>query len=89
MFEGIVVMLFLLCECAHSPEGKSVVEDKLSEVAASLLAAYDGGEIVGALEEGPAGWQKWVKSFGKSLKRKVRSKWMILLFLFHLRATEL
>ncbi|KAJ0076643.1 hypothetical protein Patl1_35589 [Pistacia atlantica] len=59
-----------------SPEGKSVVEDKLSEVAASLLAAYDGGELVGALEEGPAGWQKWVKNFGKSLKRKGKSLFM-------------
>ncbi|XP_044509706.1 glutamate--tRNA ligase, chloroplastic/mitochondrial [Mangifera indica] len=59
-----------------SPEGKPVVEDNLSEVAANLLAAYDGGEIIGALEEGPAGWQKWVKSFGKSLKRKGKSLFM-------------
>ncbi|RVW48257.1 Glutamate--tRNA ligase, chloroplastic/mitochondrial [Vitis vinifera] len=35
-----------------------------------LLATYDSGELLQALEEGPAGWQKWVKSFGKSLKRK-------------------
>ncbi|XP_010270569.1 PREDICTED: glutamate--tRNA ligase, chloroplastic/mitochondrial [Nelumbo nucifera] len=53
-----------------SEEGKSVLEDKLSEVAASLLAAYDNGEFLCAIEEGHAGWQKWVKSFGKSLKRK-------------------
>lgn len=55
----------------YSPEGKPVLEDKLSEVAANLLAAYDSGEFSSALEEGNAGWQKWVKSFGKSLKRKV------------------
>lgn len=54
-----------------SPEGKPVLEDKLSEVGASLVAAYDSGELIAALEEGKAGWQKWVKSFGKSLKRKV------------------
>ena len=54
-----------------SSEAKPVLEEKLSEFAASLIAAYDNGEILSALEEGHAGWQKWVKSFGKSLKRKV------------------
>lgn len=47
------------------------MEDKLHEVAASLIAAYDSGEIPSALAEGQGGWQKWVKAFGKSLKRKV------------------
>ncbi|KAF8405600.1 hypothetical protein HHK36_010507 [Tetracentron sinense] len=59
-----------------SSEGKPVVEDKLSEVAASLVAAYDSGDLHGALEEGHAGWQKWVKNFGKSLKRKGKSLFM-------------
>ncbi|KAK6118702.1 hypothetical protein DH2020_047559 [Rehmannia glutinosa] len=58
------------------PESKPVLEDKLSEVAASLLIAYDRGEFNSALEEGNAGWQKWVKSFGKSLKRKGKSLFM-------------
>ncbi|KAK4491501.1 hypothetical protein RD792_002251 [Penstemon davidsonii] len=35
-----------------SPEGKVVLEDKLSEVATSLVAAYDSGELSSALEEG-------------------------------------
>lgn len=56
-----------------SLEAKPVLEDKLSEFAASFIAAYDSGELLAALEEGHAGWQKWVKSFGKSLKRKVAS----------------
>lgn len=60
----------LLFDC--SPEGKAILEDKLLEVAASLLAAYDSGEFISALEEGHTGWHKWVKSFGKALKRKVR-----------------
>lgn len=55
----------------YSAECKHVVQDKLSEVAASLISAYEGGEIHEALEEGQAGWQKWVKNFGKLLKRKV------------------
>lgn len=54
-----------------SPEGKVILDDKLSEVASCLIAAYDSGEFISALEEGLSGWQKWVKSFGKSLKRKV------------------
>ncbi|KAG8502068.1 hypothetical protein CXB51_002073 [Gossypium anomalum] len=59
-----------------SPECRPIVEDKLSEVSAHLLAAYDSGELFGALEEGPAGWQKWVKGFGKTLKRKGKSLFM-------------
>ncbi|KAH6778689.1 glutamate tRNA synthetase [Perilla frutescens var. frutescens] len=59
-----------------SPEGKSVLEDKLSDVAGSLLAAYDSGELINALDEGSAGWQKWVKNFGKLLKRKGKSLFM-------------
>ncbi|KAG8383320.1 hypothetical protein BUALT_Bualt04G0000200 [Buddleja alternifolia] len=59
-----------------SPECKPVLEDKLSEVAASLIAAYDGGDLCSALEEGHTGLQKWVKSFGKSLKRKGKSLFM-------------
>ncbi|KAL2455145.1 Glutamate--tRNA ligase [Forsythia ovata] len=59
-----------------SPEGKPVLEDQLSEVVSNLLAAYDSGELNCALEEGHTGWQKWVKSFGKSLKRKGKSLFM-------------
>ncbi|KAB1209870.1 Glutamate--tRNA ligase, chloroplastic/mitochondrial [Morella rubra] len=59
-----------------SPEVKPVLEDELSEFSAKLLAAYDSGELLGALEEGPAGWQKWVKNFGKLHKRKGKSLFM-------------
>uniref|UniRef100_A0A2P2IPN2 Glutamate--tRNA ligase, chloroplastic/mitochondrial n=1 Tax=Rhizophora mucronata TaxID=61149 RepID=A0A2P2IPN2_RHIMU len=59
-----------------SPEAKTVVEDKLSEVASGLLAAYDSGELLEALEGGLSGWQKWAKSFGKSLNRKGKSLFM-------------
>ena len=62
----------LLCPI-YSPEGKPVLQDGLAEVAASLLATYDTGELLGALEGGHTGWQTWVKSFGKSMKRKVSS----------------
>ncbi|GAB4852995.1 hypothetical protein Ancab_017184 [Ancistrocladus abbreviatus] len=59
-----------------SAEAKSILEDGLSEVAARLLAAYENGEFSNALEEGHIGWQKWVKGFGKSLKRKGKSLFM-------------
>lgn len=59
-----------------SPEGQPVLQDGLPEVASSLLAAYDSGELLGALEEGHAGWKTWVKSFGKSMKRKGKSLFM-------------
>ncbi|CAH2043582.1 unnamed protein product [Thlaspi arvense] len=74
------VLLNLLSYPLHatlaSPEAKPAVEDKLHEVAASLVAAYDSGEIPKALAEGQGGWQKWVKAFGKSLKRKGKSLFM-------------
>jgi glutamyl-tRNA synthetase len=54
-----------------SEEAKPVVQDKISEVALSLISAYDSGELTQALAEGRDGWQKWVKGFGKCIKRKV------------------
>ncbi|CAN1142173.1 Glutamate--tRNA ligase, chloroplastic/mitochondrial [Linum perenne] len=74
------VMLNLLSyplqETLMSPEGKPVIEDKLSEVSLSLLSAYDSGELGTALEGGHSGWKKWVKDFGKSTKRKGKSLFM-------------
>ncbi|XP_010461351.1 PREDICTED: glutamate--tRNA ligase, chloroplastic/mitochondrial [Camelina sativa] len=74
------VLLNLLSYPLHatlaSPEAKPAVEDKLHEVAASLIAAYDSGEIPSALAEGQGAWQKWVKAFGKSLKRKGKALFM-------------
>ncbi|MED6110105.1 Glutamate--tRNA ligase, chloroplastic/mitochondrial [Stylosanthes scabra] len=60
----------------QSHEAESVIQDNLSEFFVSLLAAYDNGELVAALEEGHDGWKKWVKGFGKSLKRKGKSLFM-------------
>ncbi|KAI4366984.1 hypothetical protein MLD38_022774 [Melastoma candidum] len=70
------LLAYPLQDSLSSSEGRAVVEDKLTEVSASLLSAYDSGDLILALEEGPSGWQKWVKSFGKSLKRKGKSLFM-------------
>ncbi|KAL9231760.1 hypothetical protein vseg_006946 [Gypsophila vaccaria] len=70
------LLAYPLHETLSSSEAKPVLEDGLSDVAASLVAAYDNGELMAALEEGPAGWQKWVKAFGKSLKRKGKGLFM-------------
>ncbi|AQK67936.1 Glutamate--tRNA ligase chloroplastic/mitochondrial [Zea mays] len=59
-----------------SEEAKPVVQDKISEVAWSLISAYDSGELGQALAEGRDGWQKWVKGFGKSIKRKGKGLFM-------------
>ncbi|CAN6242802.1 unnamed protein product [Urochloa humidicola] len=60
----------------RSDEAKPVVQDKISEVASGLISAYDSGELTQALAEGRDGWQKWVKGFGKSLKRKGKGLFM-------------
>ena len=73
------MMSYLLCWTSvtnyvlvfFSDEAKPVVQDKISEVALGLISAYDSGELTQALAEGRDGWQKWVKGFGKALKRKV------------------
>ncbi|XP_054784482.1 glutamate--tRNA ligase, chloroplastic/mitochondrial-like [Prosopis cineraria] len=70
------LLSFPLHSTLQSDEAKSILEDKLSEFSANLLAAYDSGEVMAALEEGHAGWQKWVKGFGKSLERKGKSLFM-------------
>ncbi|KAK9667082.1 hypothetical protein RND81_14G231600 [Saponaria officinalis] len=70
------LLAYPLHETLSSSEAKPVLEDGLPDVAASLVAAYDNGDLMAALEEGHAGWQKWVKSFGKSLKRKGKGLFM-------------
>ncbi|KAE8787141.1 Glutamate--tRNA ligase, chloroplastic/mitochondrial [Hordeum vulgare] len=62
------LLSYPLHETLSSDEAKSVVEDKLSEVASGLISAYDSGELDQALAEGHDGWKKWVKSFGKTHK---------------------
>lgn len=70
------LLSYPLYETLASAEGKPILEDGVSEVAKSLLAAYDRGELSGALAEGQPGWKSWVKSFGKLLKRKGKSLFM-------------
>jgi glutamyl-tRNA synthetase len=57
----------------RSPEVKEILDDNLPEVAQIVLNAYASGELQNAIKMGHDGWQKWVKSVGKSLKRKVSS----------------
>ncbi|KAF5186321.1 Glutamate--trna ligase [Thalictrum thalictroides] len=70
------LLSYPLYSTLSSPEGKPVLEDKLYEVATYLLSSYDNGELTLAFEEGPDGWKKWAKSFGKSQKRKGKSLFM-------------
>ncbi|KAJ4846623.1 Glutamate--tRNA ligase, chloroplastic/mitochondrial [Turnera subulata] len=70
------LLSYPLHETLTSREGKALIDEKLPEISSRLLAAYDDGELLSALEEGHSGWQKWVKDFGKSLKLKGKSLFM-------------
>ncbi|OEL15231.1 Glutamate--tRNA ligase, chloroplastic/mitochondrial [Dichanthelium oligosanthes] len=70
------LLSYPLHDTLSSDEAKPVVQDKISEVASALISAYDSGELTQALSEGRDGWQKWVKGFGKSLKRKGKGLFM-------------
>ncbi|WOK91971.1 hypothetical protein Cni_G00662 [Canna indica] len=70
------LLSYPLYSTLSSEEGKPIVEDRLSEIAASLISAYDSGNLHSALEEGHTGWKKWVKDFGNLLKRKGKSLFM-------------
>ncbi|KAF4373944.1 hypothetical protein F8388_007850 [Cannabis sativa] len=70
------LLSYPLHDTLTSAEAKPVLDDNLSDFSASLIAAYDSGELPTALEGGHAGWKNWVKSFGKTLKRKGKSLFM-------------
>ena len=61
----------LITQFVGSPEVQEILDDHLPEVAQVVLNAYDSGELQNAIKNGHDDWQKWVKSVGKSLKRKV------------------
>jgi hypothetical protein len=61
MISVIVMVNYAICDVC-SPEGKAVIENKLSELSFALLAAYDNGELLNALEEGHSGWQKCART---------------------------
>ncbi|KAH7437544.1 hypothetical protein KP509_05G077500 [Ceratopteris richardii] len=63
-------------ESLCSLEVKEIVDDNLKEVANAILATYDTGELQKAYESGHEEWQKWVKSVGKSMKRKGKRLFM-------------
>ncbi|MCO5610754.1 hypothetical protein L7F22_064995 [Adiantum nelumboides] len=75
--KGLTDLLsYPLEECLCSPEVREIVDDNLREVADAILAAYDSGELQSAINGGHDEWQKWVKSAGKSLKRKGKRLFM-------------
>lgn len=75
--KGLTDLLsYPLEESLKSFDVKEIVEDNLQEIAMAILAAYDSGELQDAIKNGHDGWQKWIKSLGKSLKRKGKRLFM-------------
>eukprot|EP00250_Pteridium_aquilinum_P019075 c24280_g3_i1 orf=227-2053(-) len=70
------LLSYPLEESLCSSEVKEIVDDNLREVADAILTAYDNGELENAYKNGHDAWQKWVKSVGKSLKRKGKRLFM-------------
>jgi len=52
---------------------KEVVDDNITEVVSSIVAAYDSGELQAMIDGDHDAWQKWIKGIGKTFKRKVTS----------------
>ncbi|KAI5064195.1 hypothetical protein GOP47_0020865 [Adiantum capillus-veneris] len=70
------LLSYPLEESLCSPEVKEIVDDNLREVADAILTAYDSGDLQNAIKSGHDEWQKWVKSAGKSMKRKGKRLFM-------------
>ncbi len=50
---------------------KEIVDDNITEVVSSIVAAYDSGELQAVIDGDHDAWQKWIKGIGKTFKRKV------------------
>lgn len=54
-----------------SNQVKEIVDDNITEVVSSIVAAYDSGELQAVIDGDHDAWQKWIKGIGKTFKRKV------------------
>ncbi|CAI5497499.1 unnamed protein product [Closterium sp. Naga37s-1] len=70
------LLAFPLKETLASEEAKAVVEDGLDEVRAALLAEWESGALLAAVDGGAATWKKWIKGFGKATGRKGKRLFM-------------
>ncbi|GJP41602.1 hypothetical protein CLOM_g1256 [Closterium sp. NIES-68] len=70
------LLAYPLKETLASDEAKEVVEDGLADVRTALLADWDSGALLAAVEGGAATWKKWIKGFGKAAGRKGKRLFM-------------
>ncbi|CAI7829212.1 unnamed protein product [Closterium sp. NIES-54] len=70
------LLAYPLKETLASEEAKAVVEDGLVEVRAALLAEWESGALLAAVDGGAATWKKWIKGFGKATGRKGKRLFM-------------
>ena len=48
----------------------------MAQVVKAIVAAYDSGELAGALQDGEPGFKKWLKALGKEQGRKGKRLFM-------------
>lgn len=65
-----------LLETLSSEAAQPFIEDGFGEVASAVVSAYESGELNEALQDGAAGFKKWIKALGKSLDRKGKRLFM-------------
>ncbi|CAI5530600.1 unnamed protein product [Closterium sp. Naga37s-1] len=70
------LLAYPLKETLASEDAKAVVEDGLEEVRAALLAEWESGALLAAVDGGAATWKKWIKGFGKASGRKGKRLFM-------------
>ncbi|CAK9881508.1 unnamed protein product [Sphagnum jensenii] len=59
-----------------SNQVKEIVDDNITEVVSSIVAAYDSGELQAVIDGDHDAWQKWIKGIGKTFKRKGKRLFM-------------
>ncbi|CAI5465197.1 unnamed protein product [Closterium sp. Yama58-4] len=70
------LLAYPLKDTLASEEAKAVVEDGLEDVRAALLAEWESGALLTAVDGGAATWKKWIKGFGKATGRKGKRLFM-------------
>ncbi|KAJ7528699.1 hypothetical protein O6H91_15G014800 [Diphasiastrum complanatum] len=72
----IEILSYPIQSTLQSTETKEIVLDNLKEVVDVLVAAHGNGDLISALDAGHEGWQNWIRSIGKLLKRKGKRLFM-------------
>ncbi|KAI3438090.1 hypothetical protein D9Q98_000532 [Chlorella vulgaris] len=70
------LLSYPLAETVAGEGAKAVLADNFQQIAETVLAAYDSGDLAAALGSGEGGFKKWVMSVGKAQGRKGKRLFM-------------